>query len=96
MEECAAVITIIQKVRTDIMNKKLISILLAVIMIFGTTAVGLTAFAEGDEWNCAEQGHVAMEYAVQGVEVQELRGGRAGDAADAAGRLQTAVRARLI
>ncbi len=28
------------------MNKKLISILLAVIMIFGTTAVGLTAFAE--------------------------------------------------
>lgn len=43
------------------MNKKLISILLAVIMIFGTTAVGLTAFAEGDEWNCAEQGHVALE-----------------------------------
>lgn len=28
------------------MNKKLISILLAVIMIFGTTAVGLTAFAD--------------------------------------------------
>ena len=43
------------------MNKKLISILLAVIMIFGTTAVGLTAFAEGDEWNCVEQGHVAVE-----------------------------------
>ena len=43
------------------MNKKLISILLAVIMIFGTTAVGLTAFAEGDEWNCAEKGHEPLE-----------------------------------
>ena len=34
MEECAAVITIIQKERTDIMNKKLISLFAAAVLLF--------------------------------------------------------------